>query len=80
MDVQHLYDVVGILKDNLILDINIAGIGGQVEQLSKVADNLRNMFVDGIMQSQYDVNITIKNNVQKIFRSRSKSQSTRVLL
>ena len=77
MDVQHLYDVVGILKDNLILDINIAGIGGQVEQLSKVADNLRNMFVDGIRQSQYDVNITIKT-MYKIFRSIN--QSTRVLL
>lgn len=65
MDVQHLYDVVGILKDNLILDINIAGIGGQVEQLSTVADNLRNMFVDGVRQSQYDVNITIKTMYNK---------------
>ena len=45
MDVQHLYDVVSTLKDALILDINIAGIGGQVEQLSTVADNLRNMFL-----------------------------------
>ena len=65
MDEQHLYDVVGTLKDNLILDINIAGIGGQIEQLGKVADNLRNMFINGDMQNQYDVNITIKTMYNK---------------
>lgn len=65
MDVQHLYDVVATLKDALILDINIAGIGGQVEQLSTVADNLRNMFIDGERQSIYDVNITIKTMYKK---------------
>ena len=80
MDEQHLYDVVSVLKDKLILDINIAGIGGRVEELSTVADNLRNMFLDGQMQSIYDVNIHNKNNVQKIFRTRSKSSSTRNLL
>jgi MoaA/NifB/PqqE/SkfB family radical SAM enzyme len=65
MDVQHLYDVVDVLKDNLILDINIAGIGGQVEQLSDVVDNLRNMFLGSEMQSVYDVNITIKTMYKK---------------
>jgi len=65
MDEQHLYDVVSVLKDNLILDINIAGIGGQIEKLSGVADNLRNMFLDGQMQSIYDVNITIKTMYKK---------------
>ena len=60
MDEQHLYNVVATLKDALIMDINIAGIGGQVEQLSTVADNLRNMFTDGTRQGVYDVNITIK--------------------
>ena len=65
MDEQHLYDVVSTLKDKLILDINIAGIGGQVEELSKVADNLRNMFTDGEMQSIYDVNITVKTMYNK---------------
>jgi organic radical activating enzyme len=65
MDVQHLYDVVDVLKDNLILDINIAGIGGQVEQLSDVVNNLRNMFLDSEMQSVYDVNITIKTMYKK---------------
>jgi hypothetical protein len=49
----------------LILDINIAGIGGQVEQLSTVADNLRNIFIDGKRQSIYDVNITVKTMYQK---------------
>ena len=65
MDVQHLYDVVNTLKDNLILDINIAGIGGRVKELSEVADNLRNIFTDGKMQSIYDVNITIKTMYKK---------------
>ena len=65
MDEQHLYDVVSVLKDKLILDINIAGIGGRVEELSTVADNLRNMFLDGQMQSIYDVNITIKTMYKK---------------
>ena len=65
MDVQHLYDVVSILKDKLILDINIAGIGGQVKELYEVANNLRNMFTDGKMQSIYDVSITVKTMYKK---------------
>ena len=65
MDVQHLYDVVNVLKNNLILDINIAGIGGQVEELSAVVENLRNMFLDSEIQSIYDVNITIKTMYKK---------------
>jgi len=65
MDEQHLYDVVATLKDALVMDINIAGIGGQVEQLTTVADNLRNMFTDSIRQSMYDVNITIKTMYNK---------------
>jgi hypothetical protein len=65
MDEQHLYDVVATLKDALIMDINIAGIGGQVEQLSTVAENLRNMFTDGVRQGVYDVNITIKTMYNK---------------
>ena len=65
MDEQHLYDVVSVLKDKLILDINIAGIGGRVEELSTVADNLRNMFLDGQMQSIYDVKKTIKTMYKK---------------
>lgn len=65
MDEQHLFDVVHTLKDNLVMDINIAGIGGRVQELSDVADRLRNIFIDGEMQSIYDVNITIKTMYKK---------------
>lgn len=65
MDEQHLFDLVHTLKDNLVMDINIAGIGGRVEELSEVADRLRNIFLDSEMQSIYDVNITIKTMYKK---------------
>ena len=79
MDEQHLYDVVSVPKDKLILDINIAGIGGRVEELSTVADNLRNMFLDGQMQSIYDVNITIKTMYKKYLGPEAKSTARNLL-
>ena len=69
MDVQHLYDVVATLKDALVMDINIAGIGGQVEELSTVADKLRSMFIDSPRQTIYDVNITVKTMYKKYLGS-----------
>ena len=65
MDKQHLLNVVKTLKGHCTIDLNIAGIGGMVEDLGIVVDELRNLFKDNAQQSIYDVNITVKTMYKK---------------
>ena len=60
MDEEHLFEVVKVLKGHCTIDLNIAGVGGQVVELGNVADRLRELFKDNAQQSIYDVNITVK--------------------
>jgi len=71
MDEQHLFDVVKTLKGHCTLDINIAGIGGQVVELGEVADRLRELFKDNAQQSIYDVSICVKTMYQKYLGNRN---------
>jgi organic radical activating enzyme len=65
MDKQHLFDVVDVLKGYCTIDLNIAGVGGMVTDLGKVADDLRELFKNNAQQSVYDVNITVKTLYKK---------------
>lgn len=65
MEEDHLFNVVEALKGHCTIDLNIAGIGGQVVELGDVADRLRDLFKDNSQQSIYDVNITVKTMYNK---------------
>ena len=74
MDEEHLFEVVKTLKGHCTIDLNIAGIGGQVVELGKVADRLRELFKDNAQQSIYDVNITIKTMYKKFLGNNHEQQ------
>ena len=74
MDEEHLFEVVKTLKGHCTIDLNIAGIGGQVVELGKVADRLRELFKDNAQQSIYDVNITVKTMYKKFLGNNHEQQ------
>ena len=75
MEEDHLFEVVKTLKGYCTIDLNIAGIGGQVEELGVVADRLRDLFKDNAQQSIYDVNITVKTMYQKYLGNNNNQQA-----
>lgn len=75
MDEEHLFEVVKTLKGHCTIDLNIAGIGGQVVELGKVADRLRELFKDNAQQSIYDVNITVKTMYEKYLGNNNEQQA-----
>jgi organic radical activating enzyme len=75
MDEEHLFEVVKTLKGYCTIDLNIAGIGGQVIELGEVVDRLRELFKDNAQQSIYDVNITVKTMYQKYLGNNNEQQA-----
>ena len=76
MDKQHFLDVVRVLKSYCTLDINIAGIGGQVEELGNFVNELRDIFVDNNKQSPYEVSICAKTMYNKHLGENNFGQGT----
>lgn len=76
MDKHHLFDVVETLKGHCTIDLNIAGIGGQIIELTQIADELRELFKDNAQQSIYDVNITVKTMYNKYLGDNDHEQTT----
>ena len=65
-DEQHLKDVIDEIKDYVTIDINIAGIGGDVLRLGELVEELRNMFID-CEHNRYDnVSICVKTMYKKL--------------
>jgi hypothetical protein len=75
MEKQHLINVINEIKDYVNIDINIAGIGGQVEQLGETVEELRELFKDCERNNYNNVNICVKTMYQKLLGRNSKQET-----
>ena len=74
-DKQHFIDVVNEIKDYVTIDINIAGIGGQVEKLGIFVEELRHLFRDCNKNGYNNVSICVKTMYKKILGRQSKQET-----
>ena len=75
MEKQHLINVINEIKDHVNIDINIAGIGGQVEQLGAEVEELRDLFKDCQRNNYNNVSICVKTMYQKLLGRNSKQET-----
>lgn len=75
MSEQHLIDVINEIKDYVSISINIAGVGGQVEQLGETVESLRNLFVDCQRNNYNNVSICVKTMYKKLLGRDSKQET-----
>lgn len=74
-DKQHIIDVINEIKDHVTIDINIAGIGGQVQDLGDFVEKLRLLFLD-CEHNRYDnVSICVKTMYKKLLGRHSKQET-----
>lgn len=74
-DKRHFIDVINEIKEDVYIDINIAGIGGQVEDLGEFAEELRNLFLDCKLNDYNHVSICVKTMYQKLLGRHSKQKT-----
>ena len=75
MSKEHLVNVINEIKHDVTIDINIAGIAGQVEQLGQDVEDLRNLFLD-CERNRYDnVSICVKTMYAKLLGRNSKQET-----
>lgn len=75
MTKQHLIDVINEIKHHVTIDINIAGIAGQVEQLGQDVEDLRNLFIDCDRNRYDNVSICVKTMYAKLLGRNSKQET-----
>ena len=75
MTEQHLIDVINEIKDHVNISINIAGVGGQVEQLGETVEHLRNLFLDCQHNNYNNVSICVKTMYKKLLGRDSKQET-----
>lgn len=74
-DKEHFINVVNEIKEHVTIDINIAGIGGRVEELGEFVEELRTLFVNCQRNNYYNVSICVKTMYQKLLGKSSKQQT-----
>lgn len=75
LDEEHLFEVIRVLKDDVLMDFNIAGVGGQVEYLGEVVDRIRQEFVGCEIQNEYSVSVCVKTMYSKYLGKDSKQET-----
>lgn len=75
MEKQHLINVINEIKDHVNIDINIAGIAGQVEKLGAAVEELRDLFKDCQRNNYNNVSICVKTMYQKLLGRNSKQET-----
>lgn len=75
MDKQHLIDVINEIKDYVNIDINIAGIGGRVDELGNTVEELRELFKDCQKNNYNNVSICVKTMYKKLLGRDSKQET-----
>lgn len=75
MEKQHLINVINEIKDHVNIDINIAGVGGQVEQLGEAVEEIRELFKDCERNNYNNVSICVKTMYQKLLGRNSKQET-----
>lgn len=74
-DKQHFIDVINEIKEHVTIDINIAGIGGQVEKLGIFVEELRHLFRDCNKNAYNNVSICVKTMYKKLLGRQSKQET-----
>lgn len=72
---QHFIDVINEIKEHVTIDINIAGIGGQVEKLGIFVEELRHLFKDCNKNAYNNVSICVKTMYKKLLGRQSKQET-----
>ena len=74
-DSEHFKAVINEIKDYVHIDINIAGIGGDVLRLGEFVEELRDLFKD-CQHNRYDnVSICVKTMYKKLLGRNSKQET-----
>jgi len=74
-DREHFVNVINEIKDYVTIDINIAGIGGDVLRLGEFVEELRDLFKD-CEHNRYDnVSICVKTMYKKLLGRNSKQET-----
>ena len=72
---EHLVNVINEIKDYVTIDINIAGVAGQVESLGDWVEELRNLFKDCVHNRYDNVSICVKTMYAKLLGQNSKQET-----
>lgn len=74
-DRQHLVNVINEIKDYVTIDINIAGVAGEVESLGEWVEDLRCLFKDCVHNRYDSVSICVKTMYAKLLGRNSKQET-----
>lgn len=72
---NHLINVINEIKDFVTIDINIAGVAGQVESLGEWVEELRKLFLDCERNKYDNVSICVKTMYAKLLGRNSKQET-----
>ncbi len=72
---QHFIDVINEIKDYVHIDINIAGIGGDVLRLGEFAEEIRDLFKDCNHNNYNNVSICVKTMYKKLLGRQNKQET-----
>jgi len=72
---EHFEAVINEIKDHIHVSVNIAGVGGQIEELGEWAEHIRDMFKDCDRNPYYNVNICVKTMYKKLLGRHSKQET-----
>jgi len=74
-DKEHFLAVINEIKEDIKVDINIAGIGGRIEELGDFAEECRDLFKDCEHNDYYNVSICVKTMYKKLLGRHSKQET-----
>lgn len=72
---DHFINVINEIKNDVHISINIAGVGGKVEELSRWAEYIRGLFVDGNINTYHNISICVKTMYKKLLGANSKQET-----
>jgi len=74
-DKEHFKAVLNEIKDYVHVDINIAGIGGKIDELGVFTEEIRDLFKDCNRNNYDNVSICVKTMYKKLLGARSKQET-----
>lgn len=72
---EHFLAVVDEIKEDVDISINIAGVGGQIEELGEFAEQIRDLFKHCNRNRYYNVSIAVKTLYMKLLGRHSKQET-----
>jgi len=72
---QHFLNVINEIKDYVHIDVNIAGIGGDVLRLGEFAEEIRDLFINCEHNNYNSVSICVKTMYRKLLGRQNKQET-----